>query len=110
MKLKIDPIAGLPGEPETTASVSGDVLTVDGIAYDLSPIAEGDTATAEGTEHPFSGPITRENGEICAPIRWQYGSDAKPDQPKDAAHWIVTVASGDVPSLVVKEENSNATL
>lgn len=38
MKLTLSPVRGLPGAPETTLSVAGDVLTVDGTPYDLSPI------------------------------------------------------------------------
>ena len=101
MKLSISPVAGLPGAPETTASVSGDALTVDGIAYDLSAVPEGGEAIPEG-DHPFIGTITRTNGEIHAAIRWIYGDDADPHQPTDPAHWVVTVADRPVPSPVVK--------
>ena len=100
MKLAISPIAGLPGASETTASVAGDVLTVDGIAYDLSAVPEGGEATPEG-DHPFIGTITRTAGEIVATIRWTYGEDAARDQPD----WpSVTVTDGPVPSPVVKSE------
>ena len=102
MRLTISPIAGLPGQPETAASVSGNVLTVDGISYDLSPVPEGGEATPEGEEHPFTGAITRRVGEIAAAIRWVYGKDADRDQPIDPSHWIVTVVDGPVPSPVVK--------
>ena len=109
MKLTLSPIAGLPGEPETTASVAGDVLTVDGIAYDLTTIPEGADATPKGENHPFAGVIQRIDGEIHAVIRWQYGNNAEPDQPTDPDYWSVTVASGDVPSLIVKKsETENA--
>lgn len=103
MKLTISPLAGLPGASETTASVSGDMLTVDGIAYDLSTVPEGGEATPEG-DHPFIGTITRTAGEIVAAIRWTYGDDADRDQPTDPAHWSLTVADGPVPSPIVKTE------
>lgn len=102
MKLTLSPIAGLPGASETTASVAGDVLTIDGTPYDLSAVPEGGEATPDG-DHPFVGGITREAGEINAAIRWQYGSDAIPNQPTDPAYWTVTVTDGEVPSLIVKE-------
>jgi hypothetical protein len=101
MKLTICPHAGLPGERETTASVSGDILTIDGVSYDLSAVPEGGEATPEG-DHPFIGKITRVNGEVVATIRWRHGEDADGRQPLDPAHWVVTVADGPVPSPVVK--------
>lgn len=101
MRLTISPIAGLPGASETAASVAGDVLTVDGIPYDLSAIPEGGEATPEG-DHPFIGTITRTGGEIHAAIQWVRGDDAAPLQPTDPAHWRVTVTGGAVPSLVAK--------
>lgn len=104
MKLAISPVAGLPGANEATASVAGDVLTVDGIAYDLSAVPEGGEATPEGGDHPFVGTITRQAGEIVAAIRWTYGDDADRDQPNDPAHWSLTVADGPVPSPIVKTE------
>jgi len=100
MKLILSPQAGLPGATETTASVAGDVLTVDGVAYDLSAIPEGGEATPEG-DHPFIGTITRTGGEIVATTLWQYSAGAV-DQPTDPAHWIVTVTDGPVPSLIVE--------
>jgi len=102
MKLTISPVAGLPGANETTASVAGDTLTLDGVPYDLSAVPEGGEATPEGDDHPFVGTITRTNGEIHAAIRWVYGDDADRDQPNDPAHWVVTVGDGPLPSPVVK--------
>ncbi|MGR3593049.1 MAG: hypothetical protein ACU0B9_07040 [Limimaricola soesokkakensis] len=105
MKLTLSPIAGLPGASETTASVAGDVLTVDGIAYDLSSVPEGGEATPEGDDHPFVGTIIRTDGEISAAIRWTYGDDADPHQPRDPAHWVLTVTDGEVLAPVVRAES-----
>ena len=102
MQLTISPVAGLPGQPETTAAVSGDVLTVDGTPYDLSSVPEGGEATPEG-DHPFVGAITRTAGEIHAEIRWTYGDDAARFQPVDPLHWFAVIDDGPVPSPVVKE-------
>ena len=57
MQITLSPCRGLPGQPETALSVAGDVLSVDGNAFDLSGLAEGDVATPLG-EHPFIGTIT----------------------------------------------------
>lgn len=101
MKLTLSPVAGLPGAPETTASVAGDVLTVGGVDYDLAAVPEGGTAAPSGA-HPFIGEITRQGGDIHAAIRWTYGDDADRAQPTDPAHWQVSVAAGPVPSPIVK--------
>tara|TARA_R100001230_G_C5675849_1_gene181489 strand:- start:816 stop:1154 length:339 start_codon:yes stop_codon:yes gene_type:complete len=101
MKLTLHMQAGLPGDSETAASVSGDTLTVNGVAYDLSPVPEGGEATPEG-ESPFVGAITRTNGEIHAAILWRYDSaTAEPDQPP--VHPVVTITSGDVPDPVLRK-------
>ncbi len=102
MQLILSPVAGLPGDPETVADVSGDVLTLDGVPYDLSAVPEGGEAIPEGDDHPFIGPITRKGGEIRATIRWAYGPGAEANQPTDPAHWIASVTDGPVPSPVVK--------
>ena len=102
MKLTMSPQAGLPGVSETIASVAGDVLTVDGTAYDLTAIPEGGEAMPEGV-HPFVGAIRREGGEIIASIVWIYGEGAAVNQPTDPAHYVVTVADGAVPSPIIME-------
>jgi hypothetical protein len=102
MKLHTHPQAGLPGQPEIAASVAGDVLTIDGIAYDLSAVPEGGEARPEG-DHPFLGAIRREAGEIVATILWRYDAAlAAPEQPRNPAHWIISVTDGPVPSPIIK--------
>lgn len=102
MKITTSPQSVFPSVPETTASVAGDVLTVNGIAYDMSAVPEGGEATPTG-EHPFIGTITRTAGEIFATIRWTYDPGAVSDQPTDPAHYFATVTAGSVPSPIVKE-------
>ena len=108
MHLTLSPMRGLPGQPETEITVSGDTITVDGTPYDLSAVPEGGEATPQGDDHPFTGKITRTNGIIHCAVRVSLGDDALPDQPTDPAHWIVDVSSGPVtiPALrkPVKEE------
>lgn len=104
MKLTASPVAGLVGPNETTVSVAGDVLTVDGVAYDLSAIPDGGEATPSG-EHPFVGTIRRIAGELHASIIWRYGDDADRNQPTDPAHYVIDVAAdGPVPSPILKTE------
>ena len=94
MKLTLSPQVGLPGAPETTISVSGDIITIDGTPYDLSPVPEGGEATAE--DSPFVGKITRQDGTLHVTVRVVLGDDAESNQPTDPAHWVIENASGDV--------------
>lgn len=94
-------IAGLPGQPETTASVSGDVITVAGTAYDLSAVPEGGFADPEG-DHPFAGRITRIDGVLHLSLRWTYDTaTAEPIQP--AAAPVLSVPAGAVPDPVTRK-------
>ena len=94
MKLTLSPTARLPGQPETTIHVAGDIITVDGTPYDLSPVPEGGEATAE--DSPFVGKITRDNGVIHCTITARLGDTAADDQPTEPAHWVIPDADGDV--------------
>ena len=96
MKITLSPSKGLPGAAETTLSVAGDVLTYDGVAYDLSPVPEGGEATPDGLVHPFIGPITRVEGEIACAVMVTLGDTASPIQSSDPADWVLTVADGPV--------------
>ena len=106
MKITVIPQGGLPGITETVFSVSGDVLTANDVAYDLSGIPEGGLATpeAEGDEVlPFVGTITRTNGEICLSVLFQYDpSTAAPDQPKELV--TVSLTSGALPDPITRLE------
>jgi hypothetical protein len=95
MHLTISPTVGLPGQPETTLNVAGDVLTIDGTAYDLSPVPEGGEGWPDG-ETSFVGPIRRIGGVIHATVIARLGDDAASFQPTDPAHWIIPDAQGDV--------------
>lgn len=77
------------------ASVTGDIITVDGIEYDLSKISEGDILPAGATPDCFTGSITRINGVINLTLRLPHGSNA-PDSTIFPLSPI-TVESGDVP-------------
>jgi hypothetical protein len=100
MHLTLSPIRGLPGQKETAVAVAGDTVTVDGVAYDLSPVPEGGLAEPEG-DHPFVGEITREGGVIHATVRVSLDDTAAPHQPVDPAHWTIPAAEGavEIPAL-----------
>jgi hypothetical protein len=95
MHLILSPQRGLPGTHETTVTVAGDTLIVDGVAYDLSQVPEGGRAEPEG-EHPFIGAITRQGGVIRATVRVVLGDTAEAYQPADPAHWTIPEAEGEV--------------
>lgn len=102
MKLAIMKQVGLPDAPETTASASGDVLTVNGEVFDLSLVPEGGSAVAEGEGHPFVGPITRSGGVLQVPMIWTYdAANADPDQGSDVP--VVEVTGGAVPDPIVRK-------
>lgn len=102
MHITLSPIRGLPGQPETAISVSGDTITVDGTPYDLSSVPEGGEATPEG-DHPFVGTITRSAGVIVCTVCVKLGDDAKQSQPVDLTHWTITNANGAVTIPVVRK-------
>lgn len=95
MHLTLSPQVGLPGVAETTLHVAGDVLTVDGTPFDLSPVPEDGEGWPEGT-HPFVGRITREQGFLHCSVRITLGADAAPDQPADPHHWTLACKDGPV--------------
>lgn len=84
MELTFHLVAGAPGITETTASVSGDILVVDGVAFDFEDVPEGGAAVLSG-DHPFTAPVRRESGVLKASVRWVYDlALAARDQPASA--------------------------
>ncbi|QAX29262.1 hypothetical protein [Leisingera sp. NJS204] len=95
-------VAGLPGQPETSASVNGDVITVDGVPYDLSAVPDGGFAEPGGDNHPFIGRIERIDGGLRVQLRWIYSdATAEPDQP--AVQPVFMVIIGEVPDPIVRK-------
>ena len=90
MKISLSPVAS---NKTTSVSVSGLVLTIDGIEYDLSIIPEGGQAEAS-EDSPFIGTVTRDS----VTIRYEYESaKAEPAQSTSWDYWTFFVESGDVP-------------
>ena len=108
MHLKLSPQMGLPGQPEMTVHVAGDVITIDGTPYDLSAIPEGGEGWPKG-DSLFIGPITRQDGELNATVRVVLGDDAADDQPTDWAHWTVPVANGPVTIPAIRKPEPGVT-
>jgi hypothetical protein len=55
-------------------SAAGDVLTVNGAAFDFSPLEEGDVLPREAIDSEwFAGDVTREGGEICVKLLKPHG-------------------------------------
>jgi hypothetical protein len=104
MKITLSHARGLPGQPETEISVCADTITVDRTPYDLSAVPEGGEATPQGDDHPFCGTIKRVAGEIVCTVRVTLGDDAANDQPRDPAHWTVTVTDGPVTIPAMRKE------
>lgn len=101
MNLTLSPQHGLPGQPEMTLHVSGDVIRIDGTPYDLSAVPEGGEGWPEGAG-PFIAPIARTGGVIHATIIARLGDTAAPHQE---GPWIIEGASGalEIPALRLHE-------
>lgn len=102
MHLTLSPQVGLPGQPETTIHVAGDVLTVDGVDHDLSPVPEGGEGDWE--DSPLSGPIRREGGVIRATVLVRLGETAESNQPDSP--WTLPDASGAVTIPAIRKPNA----
>lgn len=101
MNLLIIPQRGLPGEPETMVSVNGEVITIDGADYDLSPVPDG--GEADWPESPILA-IQRTNGVLCVSVLVRLGDDAAAEQPDDPQRWSITNATGKVMIPAVPKE------
>jgi len=87
MEIILSPVAD---SRNTVVSVSGLVVTVDGIDYDLSVIPAGGDAQPDDNE-PFIGTMTRDRVTVL----YRYdGRTALPDQPTDIAEYTFDVSDG----------------
>lgn len=56
-----------------TVSISGDVLTVNGEAFDFTPLPEGATLPRDAVDSEwFSGPVSRTGGQIELTLLFPY--------------------------------------
>ena len=103
MQISLSPQAGLPGMPDDAVSVSGDTITVNDAAFDLSGILEGGTGKPQG-DHPFTGPITRNGGVLHVPLLYRYDTaTAEPMQSRDPADWVVFLDSGNLADPIARK-------
>ena len=76
------------------ASVSGDVLTIDGEAFDFGPLPDGATLPNNDVECPWlASDVERIDGDICLTLMLPHGANA-PEQTRFPE--TVTVAGGEV--------------
>ena len=94
MILTLSPVSAL-NRADTMLHLAGEVLTVDGVAYDLAAVPEGGEGWPEG-DHPFVGPIRRTDGRLRAMVRVFIGPAAAARQPDSP--W--TVEAGDGPIAI----------
>ena len=74
MKINLSPIRA---DYAITASVSGDVITVNGVSYDFSSLNDGDILPASAvTGSPFAGEIKRVGAEIELTLILPHEADA----------------------------------
>lgn len=66
------------GRPEAlTLSVTGDVLTINGEAFDFSAVSDGDILPADAISTPFiAQDVTRVAGELQITLILPHGADA----------------------------------
>lgn len=77
------------------ASVSGEVLTLNGTPWDLSEVTEGGTLDVPGCDW-IAGPVRRVGGQIIVELIVPHGPDAPPEtrSPDPVA---VTTGTVDLP-------------
>jgi hypothetical protein len=118
MHLTLSPTRRLPGRPETTLHVAGDVLTVDGVVYDLSSVPEGGEARVPSAHTGPFVPLrwtdmpnetleaviaTRVGGVLRVVVRAGLDDTAADDQPSGPDHWVIPEAEGDVTIPAVRK-------
>ena len=75
-------------------SVAGDAITIDGTAYDFTPLAEGDVLPRGAVDCPWLvSDVTREGGHICLTLILPHGSSA----PRETLFPAPITVTGDGP-------------
>ncbi|MDO2946932.1 hypothetical protein M8828_01375 [Aeromonas simiae] len=96
MKIKLSPNNNAS---KLTAVVSGDVITLNDIALDFSPLGEGDVLPASAINSPWiASDVTRVGGEISLTLCLPHGANAPHETRFPAAFDVpITVMAGPVP-------------
>lgn len=96
MKIKLSAVRM---DEQLTASVSGDVLTVNNQVLDFSPLLEGASLPSEAVDTEWlQGNIARINGEIHLTLLFPHGANAPYETRFPTAFETpITVLEGEVP-------------
>lgn len=79
-----------------TASRAGDVLTLNGAAFDFGPLPDGATLPAEAIDSPWVvGPVSRIDGELHLTLRLPHGPN--PSQAVAFPELIHAMEDGPIP-------------
>lgn len=74
MKIELSPVGA---GPELLLDVEGDVVFVNGVAYDFSPLVEGGTLPLGAIDsEDFVSDVTRVDGELHFTLRFPHGPNA----------------------------------
>lgn len=94
-KIQLSPVSS---ERDTSIHVSGDLLTIDGVAVDFSQLGEGEQCE---TSQPLIGLVSRVGGLVNVTVRFEYNSaTAEPMQSTDFNDYIVNISTGPIPDVI----------
>lgn len=97
-KIQLSPVAG---NSDTMIHASGEVLTIDGVAVDFSPLGEGEQCE---TTSPLIGLASRIGGVVNVTVRFEYDSaTAEPMQSTNAADYLIELADGTAPDVIARK-------
>ncbi|SEJ31511.1 hypothetical protein SAMN04244572_03509 [Azotobacter beijerinckii] len=104
MRINFSPVRS---DMALTATKSGDILTVNGAAFDFSQLPDGATLPAEAIGSPlFCGPVERVGGELHVTLLLPHGPN--PSQAQAFPQPVIVTADGQIPlpAGVAEEEQS----
>ena len=83
---------------DSVITVAGKVITIDGVAVDLSQIAEGEQCDAD---RPIVGLVKCEGGAYHLAVEYHYNTaTAEPEQSPDLSDYAVSIKAGQVPDVI----------
>ena len=96
-KIQLSPVAG---SKDTAISANGNILTINGLEIDFSPLAEGEQCE---TELPLIGMAKRVGGVISVTVMYEYDSaTAEPMQSMNAADYVIELTDGPANDVIVR--------
>ena len=101
MKISFTPVRS---DLQFEASVSGDVLTIDGESFDFGPLPEGATLPKDDVGCPWlSSDVERIDGETCLTLMLPHGANA-PEETRFPEMVIVAEGAVVLPPYSVEPE------